>query len=94
MARLKLNKLITIKDLIPINKDLETIIICALRYSLPRSTYMPCEVCDFIEAIWKQLSPNAKETIHRDIQEFYGDSFGDKEPWCRIISLKMDDKKD
>lgn len=77
-----------------ISKDLEAVIICALRYSMPRSTYMPFVVADFIASVWMHLSSHTKEVIHRDILEFYPETFADKVPWNRIIALKIDDKKD
>jgi len=80
--------------LIPINKDLESVIICAVRYALPRSTYMPSIVADFITSVWDQISSHAQKVIHNDILEFYGESFAQKEPWDRIITLKIDDKKE
>jgi len=78
---------------IKLNKDLECLIICSLRYCLPRNSYMPDLVARFIESNWDQLSVPTQQTILADIDGFYGESFAHKEPWNRIIALKIDDKK-
>ncbi len=73
--------------------DFEIILLCALRYALPRTSYAVDIVAEFIEKNWANLSSEAKSNIHEDINTFYGESYAEKEPWNRIIALKLDDKK-
>jgi|GEM_PF-4637350 len=77
---------------VPIDTDLEIVIIAALRYAIPRETYACQTIADFIENNWNELTTHAQHNIHEDIREFYSESFLVKHPWSRIIKLKIDDK--
>ena len=52
------------------DQDLQTILICAVRYSLGRATYMPRLVTDWImEHCEGQLNENTLTVMMRDIDE-------------------------
>ena len=80
--------------LIKLDRNLEVIILAALRYALPRTTFSTEIVADIIEENWHLFTNHMKHCIHEDIKQFYGQSFAKKEPWTRIMSLKIDDKKE
>ncbi len=55
---------------IPITDDLETILICAVRYACGRNTYMPGLVQDYIMSTFGgKLSENTLRCMQRDIEE-------------------------
>jgi len=66
-------------------EDLESIYICAVRYSLGRRTYITSLVSDFI--IRQELSNQCKSVMERDIEDCddYGDNC-DKESWMKLLN--------
>ena len=55
---------------IPITNDLETILICAVRYACGRQTYMPGMVQDYIIGTFGgKLKKSTLEIMRRDIEE-------------------------
>ena len=61
---------------VEINKDFETILLCAVRYAIGRETYMPSLVIDYITPLLSHLSYNTLGLIANDITE-YGKYYGD-----------------
>lgn len=58
------------KNAVPLDEDLQTILICAVRYSLGRQTYMPGLVTGWIMGNCAGKLPNGRiEIMLRDIQE-------------------------
>ena len=65
---------------VEINKNFETILLCAVRYAIGRQTYMPSMVIDYITPLLPYLSDNilrltANQIIEHDI---YKGSLGDE----------------
>lgn len=55
---------------IPITNDLETVLICAVRYACGRNTYMPGLVQDYIMSTFGgKLSENTLRCMQQDIDE-------------------------
>ena len=54
---------------VAITDDLESMLICALRYSIGRESYMPGIAIDYIRYIAPQLSANTLYVMQRDIRE-------------------------
>jgi len=55
---------------VPISDDLEAILICAVRYSIGRATYMPELVTGWIEDNMRgRLSRKTVSVMRRDIEE-------------------------
>ena len=75
---------------VEINKDFETILLCAVRYAIGRQTYMPSMVIDYITPLLPYLSDNTLETMAKDIaDEDYlgglGDEMIDKPYWEQFL---------
>lgn len=51
------------------NNDLETIILCALRYAFTRRSYMPFLVADYIADHFQEISDGRKTLIMEDIRD-------------------------
>ena len=64
------------KPALPIDDNLESILICAARYAIGRRTYMPCLVCNYIQPLVPHLSNKALHVMIRDIGA-RGDDLGD-----------------
>ena len=63
-------KKMTGTNTIPISDNLYTVLICAVRYSIGRRTYMPGLVTDWAMAnLAGKIPRNTCEIIRRDIQE-------------------------
>ena len=60
---------------VEINKNFETILLCAVRYAIGRQTYMPSMVIDYITPLLSHLSYNTLGLIANDITE-YGKYYG------------------
>ena len=60
---------------VEINKDFETILLCAVRYAIGRRTYIPSMVIDYITPLLSHLSYNTLGLIANDITE-YGKYYG------------------
>lgn len=60
--------------MIEINRDLRDIVICALRYSIGRKTYVTYATCDFIMANSRLIDERVKNVMLKDledIEEYY-----------------------
>ena len=83
---------------IEINKDFETILLCAVRYAIGRRTYIPSRVIDYITPLLPYLSEDVLKLIANEIIEHdtYEGSLGDEkidrpywEQFLRKIRLEM-----
>ena len=83
---------------VEINKDFETILLCAVRYAIGRKTYIPSLVIDYITPLLPYLSENTLRLIANEITEHdtYEGSLGDEkidrpywEQFLRKIRLEM-----
>ena len=82
---------------VEINKDFETILLCAVRYAIGRQTYIPSLVIDYITPLLPYLSYwilglMAAETIDHNYEGGLGDEKIDKPYWLdflRKIRLEM-----
>lgn len=83
---------------VEINKDFETILLCAVRYAIGRQTYIPSLVIDYITPLLPYLSEDVLKLIADEIIEHYtyegalGDEKIDKPYWeqfLRKIRLEM-----
>ena len=65
---------------VEINKDFETILLCAVRYAIGRQTYMPSLVIDYITPLLPYLSEDVLKLIANEIIEHdtYEGSLGDE----------------
>ena len=76
---------------IEINKDFETILICAVRYAIGRRTYIPSLVIDYITPLLPYLSEDVLKLIANEIIERYtyegalGDEKIDKPYWIEFL---------
>ena len=85
---------------VEINKDFETILLCAVRYAIGRRTYIPSLVIDYITPLLPYLSDNtlkliANEIVQHDtcIEGGLGDEKIDKPYWLafygKILAERM-----
>ena len=83
---------------IEINKNFETILLCAVRYAIGRRTYIPSLVIDYITPLLPYLSEDVLKLIVNEIVQRYtyegalGDEKIDKPYWeqfLRKIRLEM-----
>lgn len=67
---------------------LQTIFVCAIRYSLGRQTYMPTLVTDYITPYISALTDKTLSVIERDISEadYYGHPDIDKPVWMGFLT--------
>lgn len=56
-------------DAVPIDSDLEQVLICAERYACGRQTYMPHTVIRYITPLIPYLDANTLHVLDRDMQE-------------------------
>lgn len=65
-----------------------TILVCAVRYSIGRRSYMPSLVQDFIRPLLPHLSGKALFVMERDIREadYYGDPAIDEPGWAQFLA--------
>ena len=61
--------------LLEIDKNFETILLCAVRYAIGRKSYIPSLVIDYITPLLSHLSYNTLGLIANDITE-YGKYYG------------------
>ena len=87
---------------VEINKDFETILLCAIRYAIGRRTYIPSLVIDYITPLLSHLSYNTLGLIANDITEYgkyYGGLGDDKidrpywEQFLQKIRAEMEKRK-
>lgn len=88
---------------IEINKNFETILICAVRYAIGRRTYIPSLVIDYITPLLPYLSEDVLKLIADEIIEHYtyegalGDEKIDKPYWIDFkgkILLEMEKRNE
>ena len=76
---------------VEINKDFETILLCAVRYAIGRKSYMPSMVIDYITPLLPYLSDNALRLIANEITEYeayeggLGDEMIDRPYWKQFL---------
>lgn len=76
------------KPVVRLNDDnFGSVLICAVRYSIGRRTYMPRLVQDFIRPLLPYLSSKTLYVMERDIAEAgsYGDPNIDEPDWMRFM---------
>lgn len=76
------------KPVVRLNDDnFGAVLICAVRYSIGRMTYMPKLVQDFIRPLLPYLSNKTLFVMDRDISEAnsYGDPNIDEPDWKRFM---------
>ena len=83
---------------VEINKNFETILLCAVRYAIGRRTYIPSLVIDYITPLLPYLSEDVLKLIANEIIEHdtYEGSLGDEmidrpywEQFLRKIRLEI-----
>ena len=88
---------------VEIDKDFETILICAVRYAIGRKSYMPSVVIDYITPLLPHLSEDVLKLIVNEIVQHYtyegalGDEKIDKPYWeqfLRKIRLEIGGKNE
>ena len=88
---------------IEIDKNFETILLCAVRYAIGRRTYIPSRVIDYITPLLPYLSEDVLKLIVNEIIERYtyegalGDEKIDKPYWIdflRKIRLEIGDRNE
>ena len=62
-------KKIEVHSMITVTRDFELMIVCALRYSIGRESYMPSITIDYIRYLIPMLSVNTLFILQRDITE-------------------------
>lgn len=76
---------------VEINKDFETILLCAVRYAIGRRTYIPSLVIDYITPLLPYLSEDVLKLIADEIIGHYtyegalGDEKIDKPYWEQFL---------
>lgn len=76
---------------VEINKDFETILLCAVRYAIGRRTYIPSLVIDYITPLLPYLSEDVLKLIADEIIGRYtyegalGDEMIDKPYWIDFL---------
>ena len=76
---------------VEINKDFETILLCAVRYAIGRRTYIPSLVIDYITPLLPYLSEDVLKLIADEIIGHYtyegalGDEMIDKPYWEQFL---------
>ena len=88
---------------IEIDKNFETILLCAVRYAIGRKSYMPSVVIDYITPLLPHLSEDVLKLIVNEIVQHYtyegalGDEKIDKPYWeqfLRKIRLEIGGKNE
>ena len=88
--------------LLEIDKNFETILLCAVRYAIGRQTYIPSLVIDYITPLLPYLSDNTLRLMANEITEYeayeggLGDEKIDKPYWIdflRKIRLEIGGQK-
>ena len=74
-----------------VDKNFETILLCAVRYAIGRRTYIPSRVIDYITPLLPYLSEDVLKLIADEIIEHYtyegalGDEMIDKPYWIDFL---------
>ena len=88
---------------IEINKNFETILLCAVRYAIGRKSYIPSLVIDYITPLLPYLSNNTLRLIANEITEYeayeggLGDEKIDKPYWIdflQMIEIEMEGRNE
>lgn len=76
---------------IEIDKNFETILLCAVRYAIGRKSYMPSMVIDYITPLLPYLSEDVLKLIVNEVIERYtfegalGDEMIDRPYWEQFL---------
>ena len=76
---------------IEINKNFETILLCAVRYAIGRQTYMPSLVIDYITPLLPYLSEDVLKLLANEITKYeayegaLGDEMIDRPYWEQFL---------
>lgn len=62
-------KKVEVHSMITVTRDFELMIVCALRYSIGRESYMPSITIDYIRYLIPMLSANTLFILQRDIKD-------------------------
>lgn len=70
--------------------DLGLVLICAVRYALPRQTYVGGCIASQVARLWSEIPARDQETIVRDVREALdsdraGDPRIDAPEWRRML---------
>lgn len=88
---------------VEIDKNFETILLCAVRYAIGRKSYMPSMVIDYITPLLPYLSDNILRLIANEITEYeayeggLGDEMIDRPYWIdflRKIRFEMEGRNE
>lgn len=85
------NKCDTCNFINPTDNHFQAILICAVRYSIGRRTYMPDLVTRYIKPLLPHMTYNTLAVMRRDVEEPGTSAFGsygdecDKETWMRFL---------
>ena len=80
---------------IEIDKNFETILLCAVRYAIGRRTYIPSLVIDYITPLLPYLSEDVLKLIVNEIVQHYtyegalGDEKIDKPYWEQFLQFSI-----
>lgn len=72
----------------PADDDFGTLVICAVRYSIGRCTYMPSLICNYLKPRLSLLDDKTIGCMERDIRSasFYGDEC-DRATWAAFLAV-------
>ena len=76
---------------VEINKDFETILLCAIRYAIGRRTYIPSRVIDYITPLLPYLSEDVLKLLANEITKYeayegaLGDEMIDRPYWEQFL---------
>ena len=76
---------------VEINKNFETILLCAVRYAIGRKSYMPSMVIDYITPLLPYLSEDVLKLLANEITKYeayegaLGDEMIDRPYWEQFL---------
>ena len=76
---------------VEINKDFETILLCAVRYAIGRRTYIPSLVIDYMTPLLPYLSEDVLKLLANEITKYeayegaLGDEMIDRPYWIEFL---------
>lgn len=68
--------------------ELGTLLVCSVRYSIGRKSYMPSIVADNVRRHWRDLENGARQAIRQDV----ADAIRDHEAGYRSLGWDCDQK--
>lgn len=78
---------------LPLDDGLQTVLNCAVRYSLGRHTYIPSLVAEFIKPLIGELSNKTKTCMKQDISDYLHSSRpfmnnldADRKVWIELLN--------